>query len=285
MRQPRPEAPDTLRLQQAFLEDLTGTRRRSPAERSVVFRRPRLGSVEDRWHVYAHGYLARITEAAGLEYAAIRRILGEAAFASLLERYLAVFPPRSFDLSRVGDRLAAFLEFDRLSIELPFLPELARLERAISEAFVARDAAPLVWTELMSLGAGAVAEMRFARTPGVALLRSDWPLHEIWRCRFEDDDDAVSVALDGRPSNVLVYRQNARVRVDAITDGEAALVEAAAIGEASLEDLEALSGDGSSGALERLLRDFRALVEREVFVNAQSTGWTGALESLKEEIS
>src|SRR5262245_20168614 len=221
MRRPRPEAPDTLRLQEAFLDDLTGRRPRSAAERAVVFRRPRRGSVEDRWHVYAHGYLARITEAAGLEYATIRRILGDGAFASLLERYLAVFPPRSFDLARVGDRLAVFLEFDRLTVELPFLPELARLERAISEAFVARDAAPAAWTGLVKLGAGAVAGLRSARTPGVALLRSDWPLHEIWACRLEEDDDAVSIALEGRPSNVLVYRQDARVWVDAISDGEA----------------------------------------------------------------
>jgi hypothetical protein len=285
MRRPRPEAPDTLRLQEAFLEDLTGRRPRSAAERAVVFRRPRRGTVEDRWHVYAHGYLARITEAAGLEYAAIRRILGEEAFASLLERYLAVFPPRSFDLSRVGDRLAAFLEFDRLSVDLPFLPELARLERAISEAFVARDAEPVAWGDLVGLGAGAVAGLRFALTPGIALIRSEWPLHEIWTCRLEEEDDAVSIALDGRPSNVLVYRQDARVRVAGISDGEAALVEAAGIGEASLEDLEALSGYRGAAMPDQLVRDFRALVEREVFVITQSTGWTGALEFPKEEIS
>jgi len=282
MRRPQPDAPDTFRLQRAFLEDLTGKRPRSAAERAVVFRRPRHGSVEERWHVYAHGYLARITEAAGLEYAATRRILGDAAFASLLDRYLAVFPPRSFDLSRVGDRLASFLEFDRLSVDLPFLPELACLERAISEAFVARDAEPVTWTQLANLGAGAVAALRFALTPGVALLRSDWPLHEIWTCRFEEDDDAVSIALVGRPSNVLVYRQDARVRVDAISGAEAALVEAARIGDASLEDLEVLS---DAGKPENLVRDFHALVAREVFVSSQSAGWTGALEIPKEEIS
>ena len=282
MRRPRPDAPETLRLQQTLLEDLTGKRPRSAAERAVVFRRPHRGTVEERWHIYSHGYLARIIDAAGLEYAATRRILGDAAFASLLERYLAVFPPRSFDLSRVGDRLTSFLEFDRLSVELPFLPELARLERAISEAFVARDAEPVTWTQLASLGAGAAADLRFALAPGVALLRSDWPLHEIWTCRLEEDDDAVSIALEGRPSNVLVYRQDARVRVDAISDGEAALVEAARIGDASLEDLEALS---QAGTPDRLVRDFRALVAREVFVSSRSAGWTGALEFPKEEIS
>ena len=60
---PRPDV-DELRLtQQGFLDDLTGRRTRSEAERQTAFRRPRRGSVADRWHVYAHGYTARIVEA------------------------------------------------------------------------------------------------------------------------------------------------------------------------------------------------------------------------------
>ena len=286
MRRPRPEEPLLRETQEAFLDDLIGRRRRSDAEREAALRRPRRGSVADRWHVYVHGYAARIGGALGLEYAATRRIVGEDAFEMMVERYLGVFPPRSFDLSRAGDRLPAFLEFDRLTVDLPFLPELARLERTISSSFVAADAEPARWEELRRRSPEELLMLRFGVLPGVAVLRSSWPLDELWACRFEGDDDAVSVALAGRPANVLVYRRDGRVRVEAVSETEALLVEAAGCGDATLSDLQELTGaSADASGLERFVAAFRALAEREAFVIQRSTGWTGALEVLKEEFS
>jgi hypothetical protein len=286
MRKPRPEARATRRLQEAFLGDLTGRRRRSSADREAVFRQPRRGTVEDRWHVYAHGYVARIVEALGLEYAAVRRILGAEAFAALVERYLGVFPPRSFDLARVGDRLPQLLEFDRLSVELPFLPDLARLERRVADAFTAPDAAPLCWAELQARPPEEVADMPLGAAPGAALVRSDWPLRELWLARLQENDDEISIDLEDRPSRILVSRRDGRVRVEDVTGIEAALVEAASAGGLTLGDLRELSGvPAEPDGLRPFLDAFRALVERAVFVHKRSTGWAGALEIPKEDRS
>jgi hypothetical protein len=286
MRRPRPEGPALPELQSAFLDDLTGRRARSDAERGQAFRRPRRGSTSSRWRVYAHGYLARIVEVLGLEYAAIRRILGEDAFEALAERFLGVFPPRSFDLGRAGERLAAFLEFDRLAVDLPFLPDLARLEHTIAVSFVAADAAPAGWGGLRRRSPEELVALRFGLLPGVALVRSSWPLDELWACRFEGDDEAISVALEGRPANVLVFRRDGRVRVERIGEAEALLLEAASCGDATLADLQELTGASADAAgLERFVEAFRGLAERDVFVIQRSTGWTGALEVLKEEFS
>ena len=286
MRRPRPEEPILRETQAAFLDDLTGRRTRSENERAAVFRRPLRGSVVDRWHVYAHGYLSRIVEALGLEYAAIRRILGEEAFEDLVGRYIGVFPPRSFDLSRVGDRLSAFLEFDRLTVELPFLPDLARLERTLSAAFVAADGDSAGWEELRRRTPEELLDLRLGLLPGVALVRSSWPLDELWACRFEENDDAVSIGIDGRPADVLVFRRDGRVRVERVGGMEAALVEAASCGGATLAELQELAGaDGDADHSARFVDAFRRLAERDVFVIQRSTGWTGALELLEEEFS
>ena len=282
MRRPRPDDPETRAIQEDFLDDLTGRRLRAEPERAAAFRRPLRGSVADRWHVYAHGYLARIDEAMGLEYAAIRRIVGAAAFSELVARYVGVFPPRTWDLANAGDRLPGFLELDRLSVELPFLPDLAVLERAISRAFVAADADPLSWDDLARRGAEEAAALRLALVPGVAVLRSPWPLHALWACRLEEDDDAVSVPVEGSPARVLVFRRQGLVRVEAVSELEAELVEAASCGDAAFVDLAGLVGAADEP---RLVDAFRALVRREVFVLRRSTGWTGALEFPKEAFS
>jgi len=282
MRRPRPDDTDTFVLQEAFLDDVTGRRPRTDAQREAAFRRPPRGSVAARWHVYACGFFARVEDAMGLEYAAIRRILGTGAFADLIARYLDVFPPRSWDLARVGERLPGFLELDRLSNELPFLSDLATLELAISRAFVAADAQPLLWAELSARGAEEIVSLRLALLPGAAVLRSAWPLHALWACRRERDDDSVSIPVDGNASRVLVYRRDGRVRVEPVGELEAALVEAASCGDVTLAELEDLAGAGDPAAL---VEAFRGLVEREVFVHKRSTGWTGALEFPKEASS
>ena len=282
MRRPPPDDAETLAIQEAFLDDLNGRRPRGDAQRAVAFRRPPRGSVADRWHVYAHGYVARVEEAMGLEFAAIRRIVGADAFAALVARYLDVFPPRSWDLANAGDRLPGFLDLDRATAELPFLPDLATLERAISRAFVAADGDPISWEGLAARGADEVAALRLALLPGVSVLRSPWPLHALWACRLEDDDDSVSVPVEGLPARVLVYRRDGRVRVEPVSELEAALVEAASCGDATLEELRELAGAADD---DLLVQAFRALVEREVFVLKRSTGWTGALEFPKEAFS
>lgn len=285
MRRTPPEPSATRRGQRAFLADLTGIAPRGDAEREAVFRRPPAGTVAERWHVYAHGYVARLGEALGLEYAAIERILGPDAFAALVARYVAVFPPRSFDLSSAGDRLPRFLEFDPLSSELPFLPDLARLERAAAAAFTAADAEPLAWEALRSLPAEEASTLRFGLTPGVALVESEWPIADLWRCRFDEGEEDTSIPLEGRPQRVLVWRADGRVRVASVSEVEAALVAAAGAGNVSLEDAAGLSGLVEDAAgVGAMLDAFRSLVERGIFVHKRSTGWTGALEIPKEEI-
>jgi hypothetical protein len=284
MRGMRPEAPATRRLQRAFLCDLTGVAPRTDAEREAAFARPPRGAVADRWHVYAHGYTARLTEALQLEYAAIAAILGEAAFAALVARYVAVFPPRSFDLANAGDRLARFLEFDAVAADLPFLPELARLERAVARCFTAADAVPVSRQDLRRRAPEEAAALRLALAPGVALFDSSWPLADLWRLRFAEQDGAVSVPIEDRPQRVLVFRRCGRVRVEVPSALEAAIVEAAGTGDATPADLQELTGTPEDAAsLAAFTAAFAGRVELGIFVPRRSTGWTGALKIPMED--
>lgn len=281
MRRTLPEAAATRRLQGAFLADLTGTAPRTEVEREAAFARPPRGTVADRWHVYAHGYAARLTEALGLEYSAIAGILGPEAFAALVARYVAVFPSRSFDLANAGDRLARFLEFDGLTVELPFLSDLARLERAVAVCFTAADAVPLDWEDLRRSDPAEIATRRLGLAPGVRLVESPWPIVDLWATRFEEDLGTVSVPLEDRPQRALVFRRDGRVRVEPVTGAEAALVEAAGPG-VTLDELKELSGTADDD-VPAMLEAFRGLVERGIFVHLRSAGWTGALELSMEE--
>jgi hypothetical protein len=259
-------------LQRDILYDLNGLREREAAERAFDFGRPPAGTAEDRWHVYAHGYVARLVEALEADYPAVRRVLGAEPFAALAERYVRAYPPRSWDLGRAGDLLPEHLTVDFLSVALPFLPDLARLERAVSEAFIAPDGAPLTWEALLGETPETVAALPLVLAPGVALLPSRWPVVSLWRTR-DQADGAVDLDLERNPETALVFRRGTAVVCATLDQRETAFVAALADGGATLTMLEArLAPAGDAAGLASLLATFRSFVERGLFNYPRSSG-------------
>jgi hypothetical protein len=230
-----------------------------------------IGSAEPIFPAYLNtsGYLERIVEAMEQSFPALRRILGRGAFGSLVRRYLELHPP--FDLGQVGRSLDSFLPGDPLSAELPFLPDLARLEWQVWESFTARDEPPLAWSDLQELGAAAAIELPLKLRPGTAVVRSPWPLVDLWGTRTLADAE-VSIRVDGCPSRVLVVRGGFTVRCREIGEPDCRLAEAVSE-TSSLETLqEVLSGAPGLDTMGGLLECFRRLVDEGVFAAPPSGG-------------
>lgn len=217
---------DPLHTTQArFLADLLGTFERTGEARCAVFHRPPRGTVDDRWQIYADGFLTRLREALASEYGALLAVLGDEAFTSLVARYLERHLPRSFDLGHAGRNLAAFLESDPLCEGLPFLPALARLETAVAEVYLEATAASLSRAELSGMETTALLERGIRLLPAARLVRSSWPLPALWQLRFAPPGAEPDLALEEAPTATLVFRPGELVRCEALSAPEAALVE------------------------------------------------------------
>ena len=191
-------------LQQAFLSGVRGD-----AVDSGVFAAPPASSAEARFDIYREGYEIRLTEAIKNDYPATERILGAGPWRSLIHRYLAVHPPHSHDVSRAGDQLARHLENDPLTTDLPFLPDLARFEAALSQAVVAANSEAPSTEDLANLGED-LLERPLAFAPGAAVFDSAWPLGDLWQCRDKADEE-IALEVVGRPSRLVVHRHGLRV--------------------------------------------------------------------------
>ena len=258
---PRLEAPRLGVRQEDFLRGLRGRPVEPWTAAAGPFLAPPTGDVERRWAIYSSGCVARLVEALENGYPAIRRILGEGPFGSLTARYVRRFPPHSFDIGRAGDRLAVFLEEDPLTAGLPFLPDLARFEWSLAEAFVAADVDPLAWSELAALGPETVADATFRLRPGTTLVRSSWPLVELWGAKDLADED-VSIPLVPSPSTVLVHRVGLEVERRLVGEADARLLEAATRG-LRLSDL--LGGASDEAEATALIESFRHWVVDGLF--------------------
>jgi hypothetical protein len=226
--------PSLRELQAEFLRGMRGDAGAADLSAEGVFLEPPAATSAARFDVYREGYELRLAGVIENDYPAVARILGEGPFRNLIHRYLGRFPPHSHDVGRCGDHLARHLENDPLSENLPFLPELARFEAALSAGVVARDVRPLARVEIAALGE-ALLERPLDWAPGAAFLRSRWPLGDLWNLRDQADED-IELQVEGRPTDLVVFRHGLRVLWREVSNDEAAFL-AAVDGRCSLLDL------------------------------------------------
>ena len=208
---------------------------------------PPRGSVDERLHVYAGGYPARLEEALNESFPAVAHVLGDGAFHGLVHRYSADVPLHSYNLTDAGAELPRFLRDDQLTTDLPFLPDLARLEWHVGRAFHAHDRLALETAALAtwSLDEWESAVMRFQ--PWVALVTADWPIREIWECR-ETPIEEIDLDMRNRGDRVLVRRAGYAVLCESLDDAEAHALGALLGGETLGAVIAALAERGEDPA-------------------------------------
>lgn len=174
---------------------------------------------DHRFGVYRNNIflsLAGVLEAA---YPTIRALVGAENFAVLANRFIAEHPPAAPQLYAYGAAFATFVEgFDAAVSELPFLPDLARVEWAVNEAYFAADSAPLLPAELGAVAPDDYGSLVLRLHPSAKLIESPWPVWHLWGAESLPDPWPEA------PGRVLVQRPECKVDVLMLTPGEFAFV-------------------------------------------------------------
>jgi hypothetical protein len=197
-----------------------------------------------RFAVYRNNVIAGLVNALTSSYPAVRRIVGEDFFGVMARRYVLAEPPSSPVLMDYGASFADFIGAFEPASSLPYLPDVARIERAWREAYHAEDAAPLTAEVIAQIPAGKLADTAFALHPSLRVVRSKYPALRIWRMNATDEPVApvdLSVAED-----TMIVRPEADVEVRLMPPGGALFVLALAGGEPLGAAAEAaISGDAA----------------------------------------
>jgi hypothetical protein len=197
-----------------------------------------------RLGAYTDGYPARLEEALAEAFPALRRVLGDEIFHGMVERYVPAAPAGIYNLNDVGAPLPAWLASDQVARAVPLAPDLARLELAVQRAFHATLLPPFDATPLASWGPeewdGAIVRFQ----AGVALVRSAWPIHDVWQARTQPRDTSD---LAAEPQNVVVARAGFRVTATLTAADEAMLLERLLAGERLGPALGTLEASGVAG--------------------------------------
>lgn len=202
---------------------------------------PRGKSAVTCYNVYRNNVTVSLIDALAAIYPAVQRLTGTDFFRAMARFHVRETPPTSpllFDYGRDFPDFIARYEHAQL---LPWLADVARIERAWLDAYHAADAQPLSPSALAAIAPDRLACLVFTVHPATRVVRSQFAAVTIFAANREGES---ADRIDGStPEDALITRPDADVVVQLLPPGGAVflaclmsgcmLAEAAA---AALED-------------------------------------------------
>ena len=208
-------------------------------------------SAEDRIAVYTNNIVGSLIEVLENTFPAIRRHVGEENFAVVAGAFVRAKPPARPQLDLFGAGFADFLEgFEPARENLPWLPDVARLEWAFHDSYFATDALRFDPATLGEAAPDDYLGLTFAPHPAARAVASAYPIHAIWQAEsLADVAETGYQAIVARPElDVAAYDADAGTYLlyTALATGQT-LGDAAMVAQSEDEDFEL------QGALVRLI--------------------------------
>ncbi len=195
---------------------------------------------ERRFGVYRNNVKASLTAALAARFPVVARLVGEEFFTAMALVFIERHPPRSPILAEYGAAFASFLEGFDPAADLPYLPDIARLEWARHVALHSADASAADIGRLAEVSPEALGSVRLGLHPAMAVIASPWPIVSVWTTNTHDAIPEAPPA-DWTGETALVTRPLLDVLIQRLPPGADRLVAALAQGIALGAAAEAAS--------------------------------------------
>ena len=221
----------------AFAAGLTDPERATPA---IVTGPAGKGAVR-RYNVYRNNVTVSLIDALAAVYPAVQRITGRDFFRAMARFHVRATPPTSPLLFEYGREFPAFIAAYEHAQPMPWLADVARLERAWLDAYHAEDAAPLRPDALGAVPSERLANIVLTVHPAARIVRS--PFSAVTIFAANRGNDPVGRIDASAPEDALVTRPDLDVVVRHLPPGGAvfvsSLMSGQTLGEAAASALQA----------------------------------------------
>ncbi|MCD2174062.1 HvfC/BufC N-terminal domain-containing protein [Rhizobium sp. C4] len=125
-----------------------------------------------RFGIYRNNVTVSLVSALSEVFPTVQNLVGEDFFRAMARLYVQDNPPTSRLLFEYGATFPSFIEQFEPAAELPFLADVARLERLWLDSFHEADAAPLDGAVLQRVAPEQLAGLTFVAHPATRLFRA-----------------------------------------------------------------------------------------------------------------
>lgn len=210
--------PSLLELQRAFSKSALN------ADNSMIapWITPGGLSTDARLRIYRNIVFNTLTGALKTSYPAVLQLVGEDFFEGAAARYIVITPSLSGNLQDYGEAFPDFLETMPEAAELPYLADVARLEWARQEAYLAAEAAPIAAEALAELSEDQLATLHLSLHPSARLFVSRYPVLNIWQFCQKDVDESLQLGEEGQ--QVLIWRSGRQITMSPLSPSGAEFI-------------------------------------------------------------
>lgn len=196
------------------------------------------GRADRRYAVYRNNVTTSLADALADIFPAVRRLVGDAFFSGMAIAFARAHPPRSRLLFEYGHDFPAFVASFEPARDLPYLADVALIERAWLDAFHAADAEPLPPQALGTIPPEDLPTAVFRPHPATRILCSRYAAFSI--CVANRDGREPDAPIRGDVAeDTLVTRPGLTVSMRRLPPGAAAFLLALSAGETFAAAIEA----------------------------------------------
>ena len=177
-----------------------------------------------RFAVYRNNVHSALINALAAAYPVARQLVGDEFFRAMAGLYAQAHPPTSPLINEYGGTFADFIQGFEPAWSVPYLADVARLERLRVRAYHAADCLVLdqhcVLRQLQ--GCAQLGQLRVGLHPSLATLESSYAVVSVWAAH--QADGAIASLNPWHAQGGLVLRQGLVVKVFAIDRGSVTFI-------------------------------------------------------------
>ncbi|ABA72984.1 MULTISPECIES: HvfC/BufC N-terminal domain-containing protein [Pseudomonas] len=206
-----------------------------------------------RFAVYRNNVQSSLINALADSYPVVVQLVGDEFFRAMAGVFVQSHPPHSPLMSDYGSELADFISKFGPAASVPYLADVARLERLRTQAYHVADVLPLSQDLIAAVFADvdALNELRIGLHPSLHLLDSSFAVVDVWAAH---QHDATLAGIDlHHAQHALILRNGLEVEVFAMDSGASQFIRQLKAGHSLTQALESAEAFDLSQTLALLI--------------------------------
>lgn len=215
---------------------------------------------EQRLHIYAHAYKARLMEVLADDFSVLHSLVGDDMFEEICVGYIDNYPSQHPSLRFFGQHMAQYLKNTKPYQDIIPAIEMAEFEWAFNDVFDAPDRDAVTVERVAAVKQEAWTTLRINLQPSFKIHLFKWNTPAVWSTVSEEAEKPIMPVEYPKYSHCIQWKTDLSCYFRTVEDDEAEVLKLAVKGKIFPEICEVLYDQYAEHAPQRAAELFRGWV-------------------------